>query len=159
MTLEYSQQNFEKCSYTKFHKNPSNGSREVPFGWTDGQTETFNVANSCFSPIQMALWSKTWLCGCSFVGMWVRIPPQAWVSASCECRVLTSRGFYVGLFIHPEESYCMWCVSVWPWGLDNDEGLAHKGRADEPMAHVPNMVRSVHCCSNFLKFILPDQPL
>ena len=159
MKLEYAQQNFKKCSYNKFSKNPSNGCRDVPFGWKDGQTETFKVANNCSSPIQAASWSKARLCGHSLAGMWVQIPPQACMSASCECHVLTGGGFCIRLFICPEEPYCMWCVSVWSRGLDNDEGLARKGRADEPMAHMPNMADSIHCCSNFLKFILFNQPL
>jgi len=159
MTLEYSQQTFEKCSNNKFHKNPSNGSRDVPCGWKNGQTETFNAANSCFSPISVASQSKAWLCSYSLAGMWVRILPQAWMFASCEYLVSTGRGFCVRLFIRPEESYCMWCIVVRSRGLNNDEALAHKGRADEPMAHVPNMARSIHCCSNFLKLILFHQPL
>jgi len=35
MTLDFSRQIFEKSSDTKFHENPSNGSRVVPRGRTD----------------------------------------------------------------------------------------------------------------------------
>ena len=35
MTLEFTQQIFKKYSYIKFYKNPSSGSRDVPFGWTE----------------------------------------------------------------------------------------------------------------------------
>jgi hypothetical protein len=42
MTLEFSRQIFEK--YSKFHENPSTGSRVVPCGRTDEQDE----ANSRF---------------------------------------------------------------------------------------------------------------
>jgi hypothetical protein len=159
MTLKYSQQTSMKCSNNKFHKNPSNGSWDIPCGWNNGQTETFNVASSCLSPIPVASRSKAWLCSHSFAVMWVRILLQAWMFGACEYCVSTGRGFCVGLFIYPEESYCMWCVTVWSRDLYNDEALAHKGRADEPMAHMPNMARSIHCCSNFLKLILPHQPL
>jgi hypothetical protein len=38
--LEFSRQNFEKYSSVKFNENPSNGSRVVPCGQTDGRTET-----------------------------------------------------------------------------------------------------------------------
>jgi hypothetical protein len=55
MTLEYSQQTFMKCSNNKFHTNPSNGSRDVPYGWMDRKTETFNIANSSFHWSQ---WSR-----------------------------------------------------------------------------------------------------
>jgi hypothetical protein len=37
--LEFCRQIFEKYSNTKFHKNPSSGSRDVPSGRTDGQTD------------------------------------------------------------------------------------------------------------------------
>jgi hypothetical protein len=36
--LEYFQQIFEKYAHTKFHENPSSGSRVVPCGQTDRQT-------------------------------------------------------------------------------------------------------------------------
>jgi hypothetical protein len=43
--LEFSRQIFEKVSNVKFNQNPSNGSRDVPCGRTDGHYE----ANSRFS--------------------------------------------------------------------------------------------------------------
>ena len=39
MKLEFTQQIFEKYSYIKFYKNPSCGSRDVSFAWTDVQTD------------------------------------------------------------------------------------------------------------------------
>jgi len=45
MKLEFSGQILEKCSDIKFHKNPSSGSRVVPWRWTDRH----NDANSRFS--------------------------------------------------------------------------------------------------------------
>ena len=105
MTLEYSWQTFKKCSNNKFHKNPSNGSHIAPCGWTDRETQTFIKANSCFLPIPVASLSKVWLCGRSLAGIWVRIPPHEWMSASCE---LTGRGLCVRLFILREESYRVW---------------------------------------------------
>ena len=41
------------------------------------------------------------------LGLWVRIPPGAWMSVSCECCVLSGRGLCVGLITRPEESYRM----------------------------------------------------
>ena len=38
MKFEFSQQIFEKVPNIKFHQNPSNGSRVVACGQTDGQT-------------------------------------------------------------------------------------------------------------------------
>jgi hypothetical protein len=45
MKFEFSRQIFEESSSTKFHQNPSNGSRVVPCGQTDGHDE----ADSRFS--------------------------------------------------------------------------------------------------------------
>ena len=39
MTLEFSQQSFEKFSYIKLYENPSSGSRVVPCGQTDRHDE------------------------------------------------------------------------------------------------------------------------
>jgi hypothetical protein len=41
MKLEFSQQISEKYSNIKFHENLSSGSRVVPCGWTDGQTDIY----------------------------------------------------------------------------------------------------------------------
>jgi hypothetical protein len=40
----------------------------------------------------------------------VRIPPEAWMSLSCECCVFAGRGLCVGLVTRPEESYRVCCV-------------------------------------------------
>jgi hypothetical protein len=44
------------------------------------------------------------------LGLWVRIPPEAWMLLSCECCVLPGRGLCVGLITPPEESYRVWYV-------------------------------------------------
>jgi hypothetical protein len=52
-------------------------------------------------------------CGCAtarLLGLRVRIPPEARMSVSYECCMLSGRGLCVGLFIRPEESYRVWCV-------------------------------------------------
>ena len=46
------------------------------------------------------------------LGLWVRIPPQAWMSVSVECCVLSGRGLCDGLITRPEKSYRLWCVVV-----------------------------------------------
>jgi hypothetical protein len=58
-----------------------------------------------------------WPCGlrrgsaaARLLGLWVRVPPRAWVSVSCECCVLSGRGLCDGLIPRPEESYRVWCV-------------------------------------------------
>jgi hypothetical protein len=44
------------------------------------------------------------------LGLWIRIPPGAWMSVSFECCVLSGRGLCVGLITSPEESYRVRCV-------------------------------------------------
>ena len=58
-------------------------------------------------------------------GLWVRIPPGAWMFFSCVCCVLSSWGLCDGLITHPEESYRVWCVWVWPSSLETEGALAH----------------------------------
>ena len=43
---------------------------------------------------------------------WVRIPPGAWRSVCCMCRVLSGRVLCDELITRPEESYPLWCVAV-----------------------------------------------
>ena len=45
------------------------------------------------------------------MGLQVRIPPAAWMPVSCECCVLSGRGFCDGLMTCPEKSYRI-CVCV-----------------------------------------------
>jgi hypothetical protein len=45
------------------------------------------------------------------LGLWIRIPPGAWISVSFECCVLSGRGLCDGLITRPGESYRLWCVS------------------------------------------------
>ena len=47
------------------------------------------------------------------LGLWVRIPPGAWMFVCCECCVLSSRGLCDDLITSPEESYRVWCVVAW----------------------------------------------
>ena len=46
------------------------------------------------------------------LGLWVQIPPGAWMSVSCECCVLSGRGLCDELMTRPEESYRLWCAIV-----------------------------------------------
>ena len=47
--LEFSEQIFEKCLNTKFHENPSGGSRDVAWEQTDGLKERHDEDSSGFS--------------------------------------------------------------------------------------------------------------
>jgi hypothetical protein len=48
MKLEFSGQIFEKYSNVKYHENPLNGRRVVPYGRTDGRSDRLELANSTF---------------------------------------------------------------------------------------------------------------
>jgi hypothetical protein len=79
-------------------------------------------------PIPVTAPSKTCVYGRSLSGLWVRIPPGAWMFVCCECCVLSTRGFCVGLISRPEESYRLWCVCcVWSINLQNEETIARVG--------------------------------
>jgi hypothetical protein len=56
-----------------------------------------------------------------------RIPPKAWMCASCGCCVFSGRGLCVGPKSRPEESYRVWCLWVWSWSFDNEDALPHQG--------------------------------
>jgi len=59
------------------------------------------------------------------LGLWVQIPPGAWMLFFCECCVLSGRGFCDGLITHSEESCRVWCVWVWSRNLNKAETMAH----------------------------------
>ena len=44
--------------------------------------------------------------------LWVRIPPEAWMSVCCDCCLLSGRGLRDELITRPEESYRLWRVVV-----------------------------------------------
>jgi hypothetical protein len=44
--------------------------------------------------------------------LWIRIPPGAWMSVSCECCVLSGRRLCDELISRPEKSYRLWYVNV-----------------------------------------------
>jgi hypothetical protein len=61
------------------------------------------------------------------LGLWVRIPPEAWMFVFRECCVLSGRGLCDGLITRPEESYRVWCVWVWSSSPDKQDSLDHWG--------------------------------
>jgi hypothetical protein len=56
-----------------------------------------------------------------------KIPPEAWMSVSCECCLLSGRGLCDELVPRPEESYRVWCVSNVSKPRRNEEAQAHIG--------------------------------
>jgi hypothetical protein len=62
----------------------------------------------CILYSSQSQWPRGLRCGSAaerLLGWWLQIPSQAWMFFSCECHVLSGRGFCVGLITHPEESY------------------------------------------------------
>jgi hypothetical protein len=59
------------------------------------------------------------------LGLWVRIPPEAWRSVCCDCCVLAGRGLCVGLITRPEEYYWLWCAWVGSRSLETEEVPIH----------------------------------
>jgi len=59
------------------------------------------------------------------LGLWVWIPPGAWMSVCCECCVLSGRFLFDGPTPRPVDSYRLWCVWMWSWILDSEEALVH----------------------------------
>jgi hypothetical protein len=54
---------------------------------------------------------KMWACDSSLAGnAGSNQGEEAWMSVSCECRVLSNRGLCDGPITRPEESYRVWCV-------------------------------------------------
>jgi hypothetical protein len=87
--------------------------------------------------------SKAWVCGRSLTRIVGSIPPEARMSVSCECRVLSGRGLCDELVPRPEESYRMWCVWLWSWSVVKWRGLGPQG-AVEPLGEKIIIGSSVH---------------
>jgi hypothetical protein len=75
--------------------------------------------NKIFVPHSIEGSRSWWSCGrrsgsaaTSLLGLWVRILQGTWMSVSCECRVLSSRGPCDRLITRPEQSYRTLCVVV-----------------------------------------------
>ena len=80
--------------------------------WCGSRDICFWYSKICHS------WSQ-WPCGLRprsaavrLLRLWVRIPPEAWMSVSCDCCALSGRGLCDELITRPEESYRLWCVVV-----------------------------------------------
>jgi len=105
----------------------------LSFGHYDYKLHTHIQSNSCWMthPSHTYLfniakvfgeWPRGFRHGCGaacLLGLWVRIPPGAWISVPCVCCMLSGRGLCVGLITRPEYSYRVWCVWVQSWILDN----------------------------------------
>jgi len=70
------------------------------------------VEHTVILPVPVAARSKVLVCSRSPAGIWVWIPPGAWMSVCCECCVLSDRRLCDELITRPEESYRLWCVVV-----------------------------------------------
>jgi len=91
---------------------------------TSLQTVTLKIMLFSISTVGRTRWPRSLRCGFAharLLGLWVWIPLGAWLFVSCQCCVLGGRGLSFGLITRPEESYRVWCVSVWSWSLDNEK--------------------------------------
>ena len=64
INLSFLDRHSKKFSNNKFHENPSSGSRIVPCGQTEGQTETWRSWQSLFAILRtlLIIWNQVWLC-------------------------------------------------------------------------------------------------
>jgi len=60
------------------------------------------------------------------LGLRVRVPPESWMSVTCQ-RYVLSGCLCDGMISRPKESYRTWYAWVWSWNLDNEKALAYKG--------------------------------
>ena len=66
-----------------------------------------------YVPIPVAVGLRRGSGATRLLGLWVRIPPEAWMFVCCECCVLSGKGLCVGLITRPEESFpSVVCLSV-----------------------------------------------
>jgi len=61
----------------------------------------FVVEKMWVLPVRVAARPKAWVWGLSPAEMWVRIPPEAWISVCCEGCVLSGRGLCDELITRP----------------------------------------------------------
>jgi hypothetical protein len=110
-----------------------------------------------------------WPCGlrrgsaaARLLGLWVRIPPRAWMSVCCECCVLSGRGLW-GRAAHSSRGVlpsvvCLKCV--WSWSLEKWGGLGPQG-AVEPLKKkrgnyrtaklIFTLIKTLVCCVQMLR--------
>ena len=81
----------------------------------------------CTGQIPVIARSKTWACGRSLAGIASSNPARARMSDSCDCCVVSGRGFCVGLITRPEKSYRV-CVCVCVCVSDCDREASVMGR-------------------------------
>jgi len=83
---------------------------------------------TCNLPVPVAARFRRISAAACLLRLWVRIPPEAWMSVCCECCVLSGRALCDELITRPEVSYHLWCVVVcdletsclrrhWPTGV------------------------------------------
>jgi len=87
----------------------------------------YSFNSGTFCPSQWPRGQRRTLAAARLLGLWVRIPPGAWMSVCCECCVLSGRGLCDGLITRPQESYRLWCLVVWSRNFVNEEAMAHWG--------------------------------
>ena len=73
------------------------------------------------APIPQSERYKARFCCLSLLELRVRIPPEAWLSVSCECSVCSDRRLCDGPIARLEKSYWRWCVTVYDLETSKNE--------------------------------------
>ena len=73
---------------------------------------SFSKRYKLFTLIPVDAWLRRVSAAAGLLKLWVRIPPGAWMLASCECCVSSGRGLCDELVTRLEESYRLWCIIV-----------------------------------------------
>jgi len=72
--------------------------------------EKYRILSLKKGPTQYSRGPRCGSAAARLLGLRVRIPPGARMSVTCECCVLSRRGFCGGMIIRPGESYRVLCV-------------------------------------------------
>jgi len=117
---------FSKSLPPSVHTRTCNYVNDLQYGGkttTDLRSLGLNNIRDCW--LQWPRGRRSGSATARFLGLWVRVPPEAWMSVCCEWCVLSGRRLCVGLITRPKESH--WVSECISCSLDNREALAHKG--------------------------------
>jgi hypothetical protein len=98
---------------TNFHEGPKYRQKDkiVPLPVVPSTVNLFFILlTEAISTDRRSQWPRGLRRGCAvapLLGLWARIPREAWISVSCECCVLSGRGLCDELITRPEESYLL----------------------------------------------------
>jgi hypothetical protein len=117
-SLAWQQMNCSRSGMDHFILEKVCGTHRIPVEWLklcglNGKAKQARLLQE-ISPIPVAARSKARVCTRSLLGLWIRIPPGAWMFVSDTCCVMSGRGICFWLITRPEQSYRIWCA-LWVW--------------------------------------------